>query len=136
MVSVLALAVDRLDALTAARGRSAKAGVLAEITAAMSQVSAPIGVVAAVYPDGVIVLVAPRMSASAAKVFAHSLRTAVVSLGIANPEAIAADRVTASIGVVSANRARTELVADARRLLRDASADGGNRIASADLSRN
>ncbi len=62
------------------------------------------------------------------------LLTAVTLADIANPEAIAADRVTASIGLVTAHRARTELVAEARHLIKDATAAGGNRVAAVDLS--
>jgi PleD family two-component response regulator len=133
-VSVIALAIDRLDALAATRGEAVKRSVLGKVACSMSQVCVPIGVVTAVYPDGVIMLVAPRLPALAAKALAHALRSAVASLAIANPEAIAADRVTASIGLVTSLQARTELVAQARLLIRHAIASGGNRVAAVDQS--
>jgi PleD family two-component response regulator len=133
-VSVIALSIDRLDALAAARGEAIKSDVLSKVAQSLSQVCVPIGVVTAVYPDGVIVLVAPRLPSIAAKALAHTLRSTIASLAIANPEAIAADRVTASIGLVTAHRARTELVAEARHLIKDAIAAGGNRVVAVDLS--
>ena len=76
------------------------------------------------------------IAGAAARVLGQALRTAVTSLAIANSEAIAADHVTVSVGVVTARRSRTELVADARRLLKDAMAAGGNRVAAVDMSSN
>jgi hypothetical protein len=69
-------------------------------------------------------------------VLGQALRTTVTSLALANSEAIAADGATVSVGIVTARQSRTELVADARRLLKDAMAAGGNRIAAVDLSSN
>jgi PleD family two-component response regulator len=136
MVSVFAIGIDRLDALTAARGKQARDLTLMRVASGVASIGAPIGVVAASYPDGVIVLVAPRLPGSAAKVLGQALRSTIASLGIANSEAIAADGVTVSLGVVTARHSRTELVADARRLLKDAMAAGGNRIAAVDMTSN
>jgi PleD family two-component response regulator len=135
-VSVFAVGVDRLDALTAARGKPARDLALARVASAIASIGAPIGVVAASYPDGVIVLVAPRLHAAGAKVLGQALRTTIASLAIANSEAIAADCMTVSVGIVTARHSRTELVADARRLLKDAVSAGGNRVASVDMSSN
>jgi PleD family two-component response regulator len=92
--------------------------------------------VAASYPDGVIVLVAPRLHAAAARVLGNALRTTVTSLAIANPESIASDGATVSVGIVSARQSRSELVAEARRLLKDAMSAGGNRVVAIDMSSN
>lgn len=135
-VTVLAVGIDRLDALTAARGKSARDSALGKVAAAVASIGAPIGVVAASYPDGVIVLVAPRLHAAAARVLGNALRTTVTSLAIANPEAIASDGATVSVGIVSARQSRSELVADARRLLKDAMSAGGNRVTAIDMSSN
>jgi PleD family two-component response regulator len=135
-VTVLAVGIDRLDALTAARGKSARDNALTKVAAAVASIGAPIGVVAASYPDGVIVLVAPRLHAAAARVLGNALRTTVTSLAIANPESIASDGATVSVGIVSARQSRSELVAEARRLLKDAMSAGGNRVVAIDMSSN
>ena len=57
----------------------------------------------------------------------------MTSLAIANSEAIAANWVTISVGIVTARRGRSELVADARRALKEAMSAGGNRIAALEL---
>ena len=131
-VSVFALGIDRLDALMAARGKPVRDETLAQIADAIGSVGAPLGVIAASYPDGVIMLVAPRLPAGAARALGQALRTTINALGITNSEAIAAGCVTASIGIVTARHGRTELAADARRLLKEAMSIGGNRIAMVD----
>jgi PleD family two-component response regulator len=135
-VTVFALGIDRLDAMAATRGKKSRDGALEQVAAAVSSIGAPIGVVAASYPDGVIVLVAPRLHASAARALGQALRTTVASLEVANPEAIAANGVTVSIGIVTARRSRSELIADARKCLKEAMTAGGNRIAAVDMSSN
>ncbi len=135
LASVFAVGIDRLDALTAAHGVEVRRSVPARVAQAVSLTAAPIGVVAAVYPDGTIVLAAPRLSARTARSLGQALNAAVLSLGIGNPEGIVSDRVTVSIGVVTAYRGITELVADARHLLKTAIATG-NRVAAVDLSSN
>jgi PleD family two-component response regulator len=135
-VSVLALGVDRLDALTASRGRPARDTVLAQVSSAVVSIGAPIAVIATCYPDGVFVLVAPQLQPAAARALGQALRTSVSALGLANPEAIAADRVTISVGIVTARRARTELIAEARRLLKEGASTGGNKVIGVDLSSN
>jgi PleD family two-component response regulator len=135
-VSVFAVGIDRLDALMAARGKPARDRALEDVADAVASIGAPIGVVAASYPDGVIVLVAPRLHGAAARVLGQALRSTVASLAIANPEAIAANCATVSIGIITARHSRSELVADARRLLKEAMAAGGNRLAAVDMSSN
>jgi PleD family two-component response regulator len=93
-------------------------------------------VIATSYPDGVFVLVAPQLQPAAARALGQALRSSVAALGLANPEAIAADRVTVSIGIVTARRARSELIAEARRLLKEAATTGGNRVVAVDVSSN
>ncbi len=131
-VSVLALAVDRFEALAAAQGTQARADRLALAAHAICTVGAPIGVMPASYPDGMIVLVAPGLRAAAAKALAQALRTTVQSLTL--PPAV--DCTTVSVGVVTALRGRSELLADARRLVKEAMSAGGNRVAAVDLTSN
>jgi PleD family two-component response regulator len=133
-VSVFALGIDRLDAFTTAHGERAKSEALARVAHAIGTVGAPIGVVAGSYADGVFALVGPRLRGAAAKALGQALRTTVEALAISNPEAITADRITASIGIVTARQGRPELLADARRLLKEAMWAGGNRIATLDLT--
>ena len=133
-VSVFALAVDRLKALAAAQGAQAKADALAHIAHAIAMVGAPIGVIPASYPDGMVVLIAPGLRAAGARALAQALRSTVQALALPNSEAIAADCVTVSVGVVTALRGRTELMADARRLVKEAAAAGGNRVTAVDLT--
>lgn len=135
-VSVFALGVDRLDALTASRGRPIRDAILAQVANAVVSIGAPIAVIATSYPDGVFALVAPQLQPAAARALGQALRTSVAALGLANPEAIAADRVTVSVGIVTARRARSELIAEARRLLKEAATAGGNKVVAVDLSAN
>ncbi len=133
-VSVFAIGIDRLDALTAARGRPSRDAALGHVATAIASTGASIGVVAASYPDGVFVLVAPHLPGSTAKTLGNALRSMIATLGIANPEAIAADGLTVSIGIIAARQARAELIADARRLLKEAVVAGGNRVVAVDLA--
>ena len=132
LVSVMALAVDRLEELAAAQRPDIRGSVLAPVALAVSAVSAPIGVIAAAYPDGVIVLVAPYVEPARAKTLARSLGAAVAAMQIPQPEAIAADHVTISTGIVTAPRCAAELIADARLLLKEAVRGGGNRVVTTD----
>jgi sigma-B regulation protein RsbU (phosphoserine phosphatase) len=133
-ISVLALAVDRLEVLAVSHGAQARADRLAQVARAVGTVSAPIGVVPASYPDGMIALIAPGLRASAAKALGQALRTTVQALAGSGTEANTENHVTVSVGVVTALRGRSELMADARRLLKDAIAAGGNRVVAVDLS--
>ena len=137
-ISVFALAIDRLDALRASEGEEASRKVLAEAAHAVRVTKAPIEITAAAYRDGIIVLVAPHLDADAAGTLAESLRAAVAQLRLANPEAIASDMVTASVGVVTGRAGgeidRASFLADARATARLAAAAGGNRVMAVDLS--
>jgi PleD family two-component response regulator len=133
-VTVFALAIDRLEALAAARGAQARSDTLAQVARAISTIGAPIGVIPASYPDGMIVLVAPGLRAAAAKALGQAVRATVQSLALPTPRASATGCVTVSVGLVTALRGRTELVADARRLAKEAMSAGGNRVAAVDLT--
>jgi sigma-B regulation protein RsbU (phosphoserine phosphatase) len=104
--SVIALRVDRLDACRTTQGETAAAAIVAKVAYAVRATAATVGVVAAVYSDGLIVLVAPEMDAKPARDLAEALRTSVAALRIKNSEAIFANHVTASVAVVTglANR--------------------------------
>lgn len=137
-LSVFALTLDRLDAFAAANGVDARRKALARAAHAVRMTAAPIGVVAAAYGDGAILVVVPDVHPTYAKGLAESLRQSVTQLGIGNSESIARDTITASIGVVTgfAKRGinRAKIIADARALARIASGAGGDRVAVASFS--
>lgn len=137
-LSVLALTLDRLDAFAAANGTDIKRKALARAAHAVRMTAAPIGVVASAYGDGVILVIAPDVHPTYAKGLAESLRQSVMQLGIKNPESIARDQLTATVGLVTgfAKRGvdRAKIIADARALARVASIAGGDRVAVASFS--
>ena len=129
--SVIALAIDRLGAYPAST-ETARAGIRARVAGAVRATVATVGVVAAIYRDGVIVLVVPDQSRPSALKLAEALRASVSSLGIANPEAIAANHVTASIAVVTGREnggiGRIHLLTRAISAVSEAAAVGGDRV--------
>jgi len=98
-ISVITLAVDRLDACRAARGEQAANVILAKVAAAIQAVAATVGVIAASYRNGLMVIVAPGYDSATAKRLAETLRQTVVRLAIANTESNVSDYVTASLAV-------------------------------------
>jgi PleD family two-component response regulator len=129
--SVIALAIDRLDAYRATKG-NAGAGIMVRVADAVRTTVAAVGVVAAIYRDGVIVLVLPEQSRMPALKLGEALRAAVSGLKIANPESIAANHVTASVAVVSGRvkggTDRIHLLTRAISALSKVTAAGGDRV--------
>ena len=128
--SVIALAIDRLNAHQATM-KQPEPAILARVANAVRATAAAVGVVAAIYRDGVMVLVLPNQSRVAASKFGETLRAAVAKLGIASPEAIAAHHLTASVAVVTGrlNGAdRIHLLTRAIATLTDITAAGGDRV--------
>ena len=129
--SVIALAIDRLDAYRATKG-NAGAGIMVRVADAVRATVAAVGVVAAIYRDGVIVLVLPEQSRMPALKLGEALRAAVSGLKIANPESIAANHVTASVAVVSGRvkggTDRIHLLTRAISALSKVTAAGGDRV--------
>ncbi|HVZ53144.1 MAG TPA: response regulator [Pseudolabrys sp.] len=105
-ISVLALSIDRLEAYRGASGPEAANSLLTSVANAVRRLPALIGTVAAAYPNGLIVLVAPGYDRTAANRLAEALRTEVAALRLSNSEAIAADHVTATVAAVTATTAR------------------------------
>ena len=105
-ISVITLAVDRLDACRAAKGDKVVNAIQARVAAAIRTTIATIGVVAASYRNGLFVIVAPGYNAAAATKLAETLRAAIARLALSNAESIAADHVTASLAVCSGSAAR------------------------------
>jgi len=100
-VSVIALAVDRIDSYQSTRGECAGRCVLAQVAQAIRELPATIGVVATAYRNGPIVLITPGLDAIAAARLADLLCETVAQLPIANAESIVAEHFTASVGAVT-----------------------------------
>jgi PleD family two-component response regulator len=133
-VSILALEVDRLDALRAARGDQVSRGLLADVAQTVRDVPAAVGIIPAAYRNGMIVLVAPDVGAVAATELGRALCTAVSRLQVRNSESAAADHVTASVSVVTGQVSkgvdRVHLMTRAISAVQAAAAAGGNRVAA------
>jgi PleD family two-component response regulator len=131
-ISVLALAVDRLDSIRSAQGEEAVRGILADIARAVRRVASTLGAVAACYRNGLIVVVVPDSEAVSAKVLGESLRKSIAELGITNRESIVADHLTASVAVATGRVRdgvdRVQLLSRAIATAQEAAASGGNRL--------
>jgi PleD family two-component response regulator len=128
--SVIALAIDRLNAQQTTMKHSEPA-ILAHVASAVRATAAAVGVVAAIYRDGVIVLVLPDQTRGSAAKLGEALRASVARLGIANPEATAAHHLTASVAVVTGRvngAGRIHLLTRAIATLSDITAAGGDRV--------
>jgi PleD family two-component response regulator len=129
--SVIALVVDRLSAHQAAK-KNPVSSILARVADAVRAAAATVGVVAAIYRDGVIVLVLPDQSRVAASKLGEALCAAVANLGIANPEAIAAKHLTASVAVITGRAeggaGRIKLLTRAITAVSEIAAGGGDRV--------
>jgi phosphoserine phosphatase RsbU/P len=132
MISVVALTVDRLEVIRATQGDAAVRRILAQVAHVVRRASAAIGVVAASYRNGMVTVVVPELAPGLAKSLGDALRNSVAKLGIAIPEAIVADHLTASVAVASgrvrAGIDRVNLLTQAIASAQKAAADGGNRV--------
>jgi phosphoserine phosphatase RsbU/P len=130
--SVIALAIDRLDACRESQGDKVASGIMNKIARTVRAAAATVGVVAAAYRDGVIVLVAPMMKAGPAMLLGEGLRASISGLRIANPESISANHVTASIAVVTGRASRgidrIHLLTRAISALQKVADAGGDRV--------
>jgi len=131
-VSVIALIIDRLGQVTRSQGEDAARAIRAKAAEAIRATTASIGAMAASYPNGLMIIVAPDVGAAGAQKLAHSLRGAVAGLGINNREVFAGDRVTASAAVVTAcvkgGPDRVKLLTQAVTAAQRGAAEGGDRI--------
>lgn len=130
--SVIAIAIDRVDAYRATQGDAAVASIMVLVASAVRATIATIGVVAATYRNGLIVVIVPELKAKAATDLGEALRASVSKLHIANSESIAANYVTVSVAVVTGKVNRwvdrvdllTRAVSGVPRIV----AAGGNRV--------
>ena len=132
VISILALALDRFDVYRTANGEAAAHGVLAEVSRAVRRLAATVGIVAAAYRNGIIILVAPEFETNAAREFGETLRTTIAELHLRNSESVVSDYVTASVvamtGRVKRAVDRVQLLTQAISRLHDAAAGGGDRV--------
>jgi PleD family two-component response regulator len=130
--SIIALAIDRIDACRAAQGEARAAAIVTRVARAIRATAATVGVIAAVYRGGVIVLIAPDMKSEAASRLGEALRASISALRLANSESIAANHVTASVAVVTGrarrNGERLHLLTRAISGVSKIAAAGGNRV--------
>jgi PleD family two-component response regulator len=131
-VSVLALAIDRLDVIRTAQGDEVAQRILAQVGHAVRGATATIGVVAASYRNGLITVIVPELGNANARGLGEDLRESVAGLAISNREAIAADHLTASVAVATGNVQcgldRVELLTRAIASAKGAAEAGGNRL--------
>jgi len=133
--SVIALAIDRISAYRTTQGDAVAERIMAQVARSVRATVATVGVVAAAYRNGVIVLIAPEFRARQAKDLAEALRASVAALAIDNSEAISADHVTVSVAVTTGRVDRwtdlTHLLTRAISVVREVAAVGGDRVATA-----
>jgi PleD family two-component response regulator len=129
-ISIIALAIDRIEACRATQGDATAAAIVAEVARAVRATAAKVGVIGAVYRGGTIVLIAPEMKSEPALKLGEALRAAVSGLRLANPESIAANHVTVSVAVVTGrthrNGDRIHLLTRAISAVSRISVTGGN----------
>jgi PleD family two-component response regulator len=132
LVSILALSLDRFDAYRAAYGEGAARSALADVARAVRRLAASVGIIAAAYRNGIIILVAPEVGERGARELGESLRKTVLKLRLRNSESIASDYVTASVAAITgkARRAtdRVQLLTQAIAKSQDAAGAGGDRV--------
>jgi len=131
-MSILAMTIDRLDGYRSAQGEKAANGILAQVARAVRRLAANIGIVAASYRNGMIVLVAPELGANLARELGEAAHSTISKLRLPNSESVVPDRVTASVatvtGKVKGSIERVHLLTQAIARVQDAAGAGGNRI--------
>ena len=131
-MSILALTIDRIEGYRTAHGDTAANGVLAQVARAVRRLAANIGIVAASYRNGMIILVAPEFGAKSARELGEMLHSTVSKLRLPNSESVVSDHVTASVaavtGKVKGSIERVHLLTQAIAKVQDAAGAGGNRV--------
>jgi PleD family two-component response regulator len=131
-ISIIALAIDRLDACRATLGDAAADDIVTKVARAVRATTATVGVIAAAYRSGVIVLIAPDIKSESASRLGETLRASIIDLKIKNPESIAANHVTVSVAVVTGKQSnssdRLHLLTRAMSTVSKVVADGGDRV--------
>jgi PleD family two-component response regulator len=132
VISILALSLDRFDLQGSATSGTATRGVRAEVARTVRRLAASVGVVAASYRNGVIILIAPEVDANSARELGETLRKTVARLRLQNSESVVSDYVTASVVVITGRVKRAvdnvQLLTHAISKLKDATGAGGDRV--------
>jgi PleD family two-component response regulator len=132
VISVFALTIDGFDGYRSVNGQMAARAVLAQVAHAVRRLAATIGIVAAAYRNGMIMLVAPELDAHAARELAETLRATIQKLRLPNSESVASDYVTASVAAVTGRVKHTtdwvQLLTQAISGVQQAANAGGNRV--------
>jgi PleD family two-component response regulator len=131
-ISILALTLDRFDVPRSAGGETVARDVRAEVARAVRRLAASVGVVAASYRNGVIILVAPEVGANSARELGETLRKTVAKLHLRNSESVVSDYVTASVVAITGRVKRAvdsvQLLTYAISKLQDVTGAGGDRV--------
>jgi PleD family two-component response regulator len=131
-MSILALTIDRFDGYRSAHGDTAANGVMAQVARAVRRLAATIGIVAASYRNGMIILVAPEFGAKSARELGETLLSTISKLRLPSTQSLASDHVTASVatvtGQVKGSIDRVHLLTQAIAKVQDAAGAGGNRV--------
>jgi sigma-B regulation protein RsbU (phosphoserine phosphatase) len=131
-MSILALTIDRFDGYRSAHGENAANGLLSQVARAVRRLAATIGIIAASYRNGMIILVAPEFGANSARELGETLHSTISRLRLPNSESTVSDYVTASVaavtGQVKSSIERVHLLTQAIAKVQDAAGAGGNRV--------
>ena len=131
-MSVVAMALDRFDGYRSVHGDTAANSVLAQVARAVRRLAANIGIVAASYRNGMIILVAPEFGAKSARELGETLHGTIAKLRLSNSDSMASNYVTASVaaitGRVKQSIDRVHLLTQAIARVQDAGQAGGNRV--------
>jgi PleD family two-component response regulator len=131
-ISILALSLDRYDAYRCAHGDAASQNLLAQVAQAVRRITEAIGVIAAAYRNGTIILIAPEVGARSASELGETLRATVSKLRLPNSESVVSDHVTASVAAITGRVRRgidrVQLLTQAIAKVHDAAGAGGNRV--------
>jgi PleD family two-component response regulator len=132
VISVLTLTLDRPDVNGSVGGQTHGRGELALVARSVRRLAATVGVVAAVYKNDMIVLVAPELGATAARKLAEDLHAMVQKLRLPNSERVPPQYLTASVaaatGGVTCALDCVHLLTQAIAGVHHAAAAGGNRV--------
>jgi phosphoserine phosphatase RsbU/P len=132
LVSVIALTLDGFETTRTANAEQAD-NALAQVGRAVRRLTATVGVVAAAYRNGMIIVVAPDLGLNSARELAETLHATVRKLRLGNSEPpIASDYITASVAAISGRIKRDvdriQLLTQAISRVQQAEAVGGNRV--------
>jgi phosphoserine phosphatase RsbU/P len=132
VISIIVLMLDRFEVYRAAHGDAAARAILAGVSRAVRRVAGTIGIVAAAYRNGTLILIAHEMAAGPARELGETLRATVSKLRLANSEAVASNHFTATVvamtGRVKRSVDRIQLLTHAIARLKDAAVAGGDRV--------